>query len=604
MHSIRTKILVAFLVIGLGPALFLGVYAWQNITRTQEAAVKQLEAQSLEQKRAAVIRFINTDSASLFEFRVAYDYESIPSTEGQKTLLKQTLQINPNIIEASFYDTTGQETLRVTQPGGQDVTLLDLTSENISALPQFSVAKAGTLYFGPIKQTLSGPVVTIAAPVRNSNNMVIAITTAEVRLTALFSAINQSHVGGSDYSYVVDARGVIIAASNQALVGTRIHAAGAELKPFSGNNFSAFGLGITGVPVYASGIVVPEFQGSIITEWPAEDALAAAKALQTRALSVTAAILVLIILLAVLIGRFILRPITALQQGAKRIGSGQFDYKINITTHDEMQELGAVFNRMGDDLKHLEELRTIKIRAAALAESLRKEQAVSRMKEEFIRNTSHQLRTPLSITNWNFELLEKTQNLEEEKPLKDSLAQGLLQLNAIVHDLINVASFGVGYTNTIWQPVNIIDICATLKKKYQKELVEKQLNWKEVYHREAESLFAQPQAISVLLENILQNAITYSRPGGSIEIVLEKLADRVRLVIKDKGIGIPKKDQDLLFGQFFRATNAIEMKNVGTGLGLFLCKNIAEGHGGSIRVESVEGVGTSVFVELPVHEST
>ena len=105
--------------------------------------------------------------------------------------------------------------------------------------------------------------------------------------------------------------------------------------------------------------------------------------------------------------------------------------------------------------------------------------------------------------------------------------------------------------------------------------------------------------LSAVFDNLYDNAITYSKAGGKVSVTLVSEGDRIHFSIADRGIGIPQKDKDLIFTQFFRATNAISMKNVGTGLGLFICKTVIEGHGGKIWFESDEDKGTVVHFILP-----
>ena len=103
-----------------------------------------------------------------------------------------------------------------------------------------------------------------------------------------------------------------------------------------------------------------------------------------------------------------------------------------------------------------------------------------------------------------------------------------------------------------------------------------------------------------LLDNLISNAIKFTPEGGRIEVRLLQRDSRLRLEVADTGIGIAQEELGRLFERFFRAESAARLAIQGTGLGLTISKAIAEAHGGTIAVESEEGVGTTFAVELPI----
>jgi signal transduction histidine kinase len=108
------------------------------------------------------------------------------------------------------------------------------------------------------------------------------------------------------------------------------------------------------------------------------------------------------------------------------------------------------------------------------------------------------------------------------------------------------------------------------------------------------------EKISLAIQNLLENAIRYNKIGGEIELVLKKKDSEIEFSIRDTGIGIPKNQQERIFTKFFRAPNALKLETEGSGLGLFIVKNIIEAHGGRIWFESEEGKGTTFYFTLPV----
>jgi two-component system sensor histidine kinase VicK len=104
----------------------------------------------------------------------------------------------------------------------------------------------------------------------------------------------------------------------------------------------------------------------------------------------------------------------------------------------------------------------------------------------------------------------------------------------------------------------------------------------------------------VVLDNLFSNAIKYNRDGGIVNVKVRKDGRKAVISIKDTGIGIPKIDQDMIFGKFFRSENAAAKEVSGTGLGLYIAKNIIERGGGKIWFHSTEGEGSVFFVSLPL----
>jgi len=110
------------------------------------------------------------------------------------------------------------------------------------------------------------------------------------------------------------------------------------------------------------------------------------------------------------------------------------------------------------------------------------------------------------------------------------------------------------------------------------------------------------EKIRLAIFNLIDNAIRYTKDGGRVIIRLSHSKQVVEFSISDSGIGIPKSQQARIFTKFFRGTNAVKTQTEGTGLGLFITKNIIEAHGGKIWFESKEGKGTTFYFTLPAQK--
>jgi signal transduction histidine kinase len=111
---------------------------------------------------------------------------------------------------------------------------------------------------------------------------------------------------------------------------------------------------------------------------------------------------------------------------------------------------------------------------------------------------------------------------------------------------------------------------------------------------------ADAERLHSAFQNLIDNAIKYSRAGGVIAVTAEVSGQMLRVNVADQGIGIPEEQKGHVFERFFRARNAVKAENGGTGLGLFIVKKIIEDHGGNIRFTTRENVGTTFTVELPM----
>ena len=604
-QSLGSKFTLAFTILGLGPLILMGITALTFITLTHRQDIGTMEMQLLRQKTREIDEFIE-ETIGLFEIHANVSGKFVPDQD-REFLLVELLEENSFIIEASFISLEGKELFSIDR-GQETVSKLSriqdtslLQPSNVSRLPKFTVAAKGERYFGPIYQTRSGPMMTIAAPFYNNQGEIIMVLTGEISLLPISKIVAISNLGAEGYLYLIDQTGTVIASSDNKYIFQNLQYADWIKQLLAGQIHDGQAatdkrLGLVSAEVLAAGVPLAKYGWALVVEWPTADAFAIVSTVRSQVMAFSALTILVVAILGWLIGRKVLQPLSMLKQGARKIGSGEFDYQIKVETGDEIQELGEVFNRMGQDLKKLEELKAAMIRAEALAESLRKERELSRMRVEFLSNTSHQLRTPMSIANWNFDLVARAKTDDERAKYLKDLDLGLKQLNAIITDLMVVSEFGVGFRNAVWKEVKIDELLKKVVAARKPQLDEKKIVYEEALS--GKPIVIGHPAIQVVLENLMDNAITYTKDrikvGGKIE------GSDIHLVVEDNGIGILEKDQASIFTQFFRGENAISKKNVGTGLGLLICKNIMEGHGGKIWFESTENQGTKFHVLLPL----
>jgi signal transduction histidine kinase len=231
-----------------------------------------------------------------------------------------------------------------------------------------------------------------------------------------------------------------------------------------------------------------------------------------------------------------------------------------------------------------------------------REKVVLRSKSEFINVAAHQMRTPLNAINWTFESLIKSitdKNLKEVIQSGYEVSQRALK---IVNDLLDVSrieegKFGYNFENADLSEFikNVLDQFKLFAGQYQAQLYLKPLN-------EKFTVRIDPQKLSIALSNLIDNAIRYNVKNGNVEISAERIGQQpfVRLIVKDTGVGIPPAEIEKLFKKFYRGSNVVPMEPNGSGLGLYITKNIIQQHGGEINVESILDRGSTFSFTLPL----
>ncbi|MEK7626762.1 MAG: ATP-binding protein [Patescibacteria group bacterium] len=276
---------------------------------------------------------------------------------------------------------------------------------------------------------------------------------------------------------------------------------------------------------------------------------------------------------------------------------------IDITLEEPRTELRTVLNRVINDKNEV-------VAFMKLVTDMTREKGVLDSKSEFISVAAHQLRTPLTAINWSFESLNKI--LGGEKPdmaEAANLAKEGWQLTErslkIVNDLLNAARIEEGRFGFNFEETDLAEFVGIITK--QSELAAKEYGIKIVFSpgNQVFRVRIDKELMGIAFANLLDNAMKYNVKNGEVVVSLESdpVSYYAKLVIKDTGVGIPEEEIKKLFQKFYRGTNVIQMEPNGSGLGLYITKNIIEGQGGKISVISQPGRGTSFSVILPTIKS-
>jgi signal transduction histidine kinase len=595
---IRKKFLRFFLGAGILPLVLMGFISLYLVDRTHRIDIANLERTIISEKAVEIEKFIN-EAVGLFRLQVAYEEYAEISIKDQEFLLGRMLEENPYLEEVSFISLSGEETSKKIK-SGNEVKLSQRILDNA-----FIFAKDGKDYFGPVEFEKDGPKIKISSPVLNRKNQIIAVLSGKINLRPIQESISNTILGSTGYIYLTDKDGNVILHSKNSWIGKNIKNLKIVSDVLGGIERDGLGredlyLNIEGEKVFGAGNLLKNLNWAIIAEWPFEDAQKVVGAIVIQFISWTSLALILVFFVSGILALQLIKPITILKNSAKEIGEGKFDTRIYVKTGDEIEELAHSINKMAENLKQLEELRELKLRAQFLAEALAKERELSKIKDQFITVASHQLLTPLSVIGWSIESLKMESLSEDVRQHLVALSKGREDLLAIVDDLLTISEIGFNYKNSSDKKVLIEDVVRKSIDKFKKRIEEKKLNIFLEMPEEKLYIRADEIILSKAIDQIVDNSITYSHDGGRIWIKIEKDFNNIKISIRDEGIGIPKEEQSFVFKEFFRAKNSVIKKNVGTGLGLFIVKTIIEGHGGKVSFESEENKGTTFFVYLPI----
>jgi PAS domain S-box-containing protein len=234
-------------------------------------------------------------------------------------------------------------------------------------------------------------------------------------------------------------------------------------------------------------------------------------------------------------------------------------------------------------------------------ERKRAEAESDRVKGEFFALVSHELRTPLTSIMGYVELLREEPDLAPDlRHFVDVIDRNAGRLQQLLGDVLFVTQVEAGKLALHEMPIAFNELVLAAV-----ELARPQADKGEITLRTAlepvPPLLADRDRLHQLLDHLVSNALKFTPPGGEVDVTLTREQTGVVLSVRDTGIGIAEDEQERLFERFFRTSDATARAVAGAGLGLTVCKAIAEAHGGHISLTSRAGAGTTVRVFLPAH---
>jgi signal transduction histidine kinase len=227
---------------------------------------------------------------------------------------------------------------------------------------------------------------------------------------------------------------------------------------------------------------------------------------------------------------------------------------------------------------------------------------VEQVKSDFVAAVSHELRTPLtSIYGFAETLLRQDVPFgdEERRIFLGYIASESERLTEIVDQLLNIARLDAGDLQVESGRIDLGSVVSELVASVEESGAMNGHRFEVDLPEEPLAAEADPDKVRQVFNILLENALRYSPEGGTVTVGARRVSDRVEVRVMDEGIGIPSAERDRIFRKFYRAESAARDGAAGTGLGLFIAKELVLAMGGRIWVDSTEGEGSSFSFELP-----
>ncbi|MFU2157615.1 sensor histidine kinase [Caldisericum sp. AR60] len=285
--------------------------------------------------------------------------------------------------------------------------------------------------------------------------------------------------------------------------------------------------------------------------------------------------ILLSILVALFISRYIIKPVVDMKDFARKISQGNFEARINKHNEDEIGELAESLNYMAFRLGEIEKLRT-----------------------KLMQNVSHDLRTPLSSIKGYLEVLkDKNFTIEEKQEAFNIIENEIERLEKMAKDLTNLSSADSKTLPLEFERVNLINILKSTFESFSIKIKDKGLN--PIIEIPDKPIFILGDSLKLkeIFSNLIDNAIKFTK-SGYIKITAIEEKDKVKVVVEDSGLGINEKDLPHIFERFYKGENNKD-GNEGMGLGLSIVKEYVYAHNGEIYVESEIGKGTKFIIQFP-----
>jgi len=245
-----------------------------------------------------------------------------------------------------------------------------------------------------------------------------------------------------------------------------------------------------------------------------------------------------------------------------------------------------------------------RVSTLVILHNITRQKLAEKMKSEFVNLAAHQLRVPISGIKWFLQTL-LDENIGDLNKKQKEIVEQAVKINSkvvyLLDDLLKVIEIDQGKYLKKLALNSVESVIRSAIEEAEPVLKEKKVKIKLVKSEgDIPEVMVDRERLKIAIKNIIDNAAKYTFGGGSIKVFLNRQEKCVQVKIKDTGVGIPLSQQEKVFNKFFRASNALKINTEGSGLGLYIAKNIIEAHQGRIWFESEENKGTTFYFTIPI----
>ena len=232
--------------------------------------------------------------------------------------------------------------------------------------------------------------------------------------------------------------------------------------------------------------------------------------------------------------------------------------------------------------------------------ALRTAEEALRLKDEFLATLSHELRTPLTAISGWLQILEVNRDQGRLERALDAIQRNTTLLTRLIGDLVDVSRIVTGTLTLQVQPTDVARVVDAALDSVRQEVQAKALQVTIAVAPELEPIAADPDRLQQVVRNLLSNAVKFTSPGGRISIAAQRKGAMMELSVADTGSGIRPEFLPHVFDRFSQQDGGKARQHGGMGLGLAIVRHLVDMHGGTVRVSSAEGEGTTFTVTLPM----
>ena len=281
---------------------------------------------------------------------------------------------------------------------------------------------------------------------------------------------------------------------------------------------------------------------------------------------VCAIVLMFAVIVLFFVSRRMTTPLKRMTQAARNIASGNFSSRVAVESNDEIGQLAATFNYMAVSLAQQDEAQS-----------------------SFVANVSHELRTPMTTIRGFIEnILSGTIPQERQGEYLQICLDETKRLSRLVSDMLDISKMTSGQFQLDMKSFDITELVRLTIIRFENAIEDKRLDLSVEFESEHMLVLADKDSISRVVTNLMDNAIKFSDPASHMSIRLFKKAGKAYVAIQNEGMGIDPEDIGFIWDRFYKTDRSRSEDKRGTGLGLYMVKNLLSAHGENIVVQSID----------------